>query len=69
MLLKRAQADHGAASTPADPERNDPEGYARTGFARWATIIGALGVVVQLAFFLAWSSIFIGGLTHAALGS
>ncbi|HEY9306726.1 MAG TPA: DUF4190 domain-containing protein [Microbacterium sp.] len=35
------------------------------GFARWAMIIGALGALAQLAFFIVWVSLFATALSNA----
>lgn len=36
------------------------------GFARWAMIVGALGALAQLAFFIVWLSLFATAFSNAA---
>ncbi|MGN8552487.1 UNVERIFIED_CONTAM: DUF4190 domain-containing protein [Microbacterium sp. SLM126] len=35
------------------------------GFARWAMIIGTLGVVFQVAFFIVWLTLFANAISHS----
>ena len=45
----------------------DAPGNVETGrgFARWATVIGALGLALQVAFFIVWLSLFTAAMSNA----
>lgn len=52
----------GQLSTPGNLETG-------SGLARWAMVIGALGTVFQLVFFIVWASLFATALSNSPLGS
>lgn len=49
-------------STPGNPETG-------RGLARWAMVIGALGMVFQLIFFIVWASLFFSALSNSPIGN